>query len=98
MEPMDAARLLEGIRSDRPGAFESFVSLFEDRIYRFGVRMCGEREDARDVLQQDVLASQQRHQAFPDHFRLAQHHAPHVPLQFRNRISQFVGHELSQIA
>jgi len=55
MEQADEARLLERIRSDQPGAFESFVSLFEDRIYRFGVRMCGEREDARDVLQDTLL-------------------------------------------
>jgi RNA polymerase sigma-70 factor (ECF subfamily) len=55
MEPTEEARLLERIRGDQPGAFESFVSLFEDRIYRFGVRMCGEREDARDVLQDTLF-------------------------------------------
>ena len=55
MEQAEEARLLERIRSDQPGAFESFVSAFEDRIYRFGVRMCGEREDARDVLQDTLL-------------------------------------------
>jgi RNA polymerase sigma-70 factor (ECF subfamily) len=55
MEQAEEARLLERIRDDQPGAFESFVSLFEDRIYRFGVRMCGEREDARDVLQDTLL-------------------------------------------
>jgi len=55
MERSEEAGLLERIRSDQPGAFESFVSLFENRIYRFGVRMCGEREDARDVLQDTLL-------------------------------------------
>jgi RNA polymerase sigma-70 factor, ECF subfamily len=54
MQPEEAG-LLEQIRSDHPGAFERFVVLFEDRIYRFGVRMCGEREDARDVLQDTLL-------------------------------------------
>jgi RNA polymerase sigma-70 factor (ECF subfamily) len=55
MEPTEEATLLERIRGDQPGAFESFVSLFEDRIYRFGVRMCGQREDARDVLQDTLF-------------------------------------------
>lgn len=55
MEPVEEAKLLERIRADQPGAFESFVSLFEDRLYRFGMRMCGEREDARDVLQDTLL-------------------------------------------
>ncbi len=55
MGQTEEASLLERIRSDQPGAFESFVSVFEDRIYRFGVRMCGEREDARDVLQDTLL-------------------------------------------
>ncbi len=55
MEQTEEARLLERIQGDQPGAFESFVTLFEDRIFRFGLRMCGEREDARDVLQDTLL-------------------------------------------
>jgi RNA polymerase sigma-70 factor (ECF subfamily) len=55
VEQAEEARLLERIRTDEPGAFESFVSLFEDRIYRFGMRMCGEREDAREVLQDTLF-------------------------------------------
>jgi RNA polymerase sigma-70 factor (ECF subfamily) len=31
------------------------VERFGDRIYGFGVRMCGEREDARDVAQDTLL-------------------------------------------
>lgn len=49
------ASLLEEIRKNEPGAFDRFVALFEDRIYRFGMRMCGEREDARDVLQDTLI-------------------------------------------
>jgi RNA polymerase sigma-70 factor (ECF subfamily) len=55
MNGSEEAKLLESIRSDQPGAFESFVSLFEDRLFRFGMRMCGEREDARDVLQDTLF-------------------------------------------
>jgi RNA polymerase sigma-70 factor (ECF subfamily) len=52
---VDNAELLKKIREDEPGAFEAFVDLFGDRIYGFGVRMCGEREDARDVAQDTLL-------------------------------------------
>ena len=52
---MDDAELLKKIRADEPGAFEAFVDRFGDRIYGFGVRMCGEREDARDVAQDTLL-------------------------------------------
>jgi RNA polymerase sigma-70 factor (ECF subfamily) len=49
------AALLEGIRRNDPAAFESFVRRYGDRIFGFGVRVCGEREDARDVLQDTLL-------------------------------------------
>ena len=51
----EETELLQRIQRNEPGAFDHFVSLFEDRIYRFGVRMCGEREDARDVLQDTLI-------------------------------------------
>lgn len=49
------AALLEGIRRNDPAAFELFVRRYGDRIFGFGVRVCGEREDARDVLQDTLL-------------------------------------------
>ena len=55
MEHPEETKLLQQIQGGEPGAFDRFVSLFEDRIYRFGVRMCGEREDARDVLQDTLI-------------------------------------------
>ena len=55
MEHLEESKLLNQIQGNEPGAFDRFVSLFEDRIYRFGVRMCGEREDARDVLQDTLI-------------------------------------------
>jgi RNA polymerase sigma-70 factor, ECF subfamily len=55
MEHAEETKLLQQIQRNEPGAFDRFVSLFEDRIYRFGMRMCGEREDARDVLQDTLI-------------------------------------------
>jgi RNA polymerase sigma-70 factor (ECF subfamily) len=52
---MDNAELLRRIQADAPGAFEEFVDRFGDRIYGFGLQMCGEREDARDVAQDTLL-------------------------------------------
>lgn len=47
--------LLERIRRDAPGAFEEFVDRWGGKIYAFGLRMCGEREDAKDVLQETLI-------------------------------------------
>jgi len=51
----DGAELLSRIRADAPGAFEEFVTRFGGRIYAFGLKFCGEREDAQDVLQDTLL-------------------------------------------
>jgi RNA polymerase sigma-70 factor (ECF subfamily) len=53
--PSDNAVLLSRIRADAPGAFEAFVGRFGGRIYAFGMKFCGEREDAKDVLQDTLL-------------------------------------------
>jgi RNA polymerase sigma-70 factor (ECF subfamily) len=53
--PSDNAALLSRIREDAPGAFEEFVGRFGGRIYAFGMKFCGEREDAKDVLQDTLL-------------------------------------------
>jgi len=51
----DESELLDRIRRDAPGAFDDFVSRFGDRIFGFGLRVCGEREDAKDVLQETLI-------------------------------------------
>src|SRR5512137_2044095 len=53
--PSDNASLLSRIRADAPGAFDEFVTRFGGRIYAFGLKFCGEREDAKDVLQDTLL-------------------------------------------
>jgi len=47
--------LLKSIHRDEPGAFERFVTVFGDRILGFGIRVCGDREDAEDVAQDTLL-------------------------------------------
>ena len=49
--------LIERARGGDGKAFEEIVARYEDRIYRFGYRMCGHDEDARDVLQDTFLAA-----------------------------------------
>lgn len=47
--------LLERIRKDDPAAFDLFVERYGDRLYGFSARMCGEREDARDTVQDTLF-------------------------------------------
>ena len=56
MSHVEADReLLESIRRDDPGAFDEFVRRYGGRIYGFGVRVCGAREDAQDVAQETLM-------------------------------------------
>lgn len=47
--------LLASIHRDDPGAFEAFVRRYGGRIFAFGMRVCGETEDAKDVSQDTLL-------------------------------------------
>ena len=47
--------LLDKIRNDEPDAFDRLVECYGDRIYAYGMRMCGHREDASDVFQDTML-------------------------------------------
>jgi RNA polymerase sigma-70 factor (ECF subfamily) len=56
MNSLDAdSDLLERIRRDDPAAFELFVDRYGDRLFGFSARMCGEREDARDTVQETLF-------------------------------------------
>lgn len=48
-------QILEAIRDGRPEAFDQLVSRYGESIFGFGMRVCGEREDARDVVQDTLL-------------------------------------------
>jgi RNA polymerase sigma-70 factor (ECF subfamily) len=47
--------LLERIHRGDPTAFDLFVDRYGDRLYGFSARMCGEREDARDTVQETLF-------------------------------------------
>jgi RNA polymerase sigma-70 factor (ECF subfamily) len=52
--------ILRGVLNHEPEAFDRFVERFGNRIYAFGVRMCGHREDAEDVFQETLVAVYQK--------------------------------------
>ena len=51
------AALLEQVRRGDGDAMEELLRRHEPRIYRFGLRMCGNEDDARDVLQETLLSA-----------------------------------------
>lgn len=54
-DPADAALLSRARRGDRD-ALEHLLRRHEARVYRFGLKVCGDREDARDVAQETLFA------------------------------------------
>jgi RNA polymerase sigma-70 factor (ECF subfamily) len=48
--------LLDRSRAGDAPALERLIERHEARVYRFGMKMCGDPEDARDVLQETLLA------------------------------------------
>jgi len=48
---------IERIRRGEPRAFEGILRRYEERIYNFGLRMCGAVEDARDLLQETFMTA-----------------------------------------
>ena len=48
--------VLRAVVEGAPGGFDRFVDRFGNRIYAFGIRMCGHREDAEDVFQETLVA------------------------------------------
>ncbi len=49
--------LLDKVRLDDPSAFDLFVRRYGDKIFGFGMKVCGEPEDARDVAQDTLLTA-----------------------------------------
>jgi RNA polymerase sigma-70 factor (ECF subfamily) len=54
-EPGDE-QLLAAARQGDADALETLILRYQPRIYRFGLKMCGDIEDARDVVQESLLA------------------------------------------
>jgi RNA polymerase sigma-70 factor, ECF subfamily len=55
MEADDNA-LLEAARNGDRNALEALIARHEAQVYRFGMKMCRDPEDARDVLQDTLIA------------------------------------------
>ena len=49
--------LLDAVRKGERDAVDELLSRYEASIYRFGLRMCGNEEAAREVLQETLLAA-----------------------------------------
>ncbi|MGZ6070117.1 MAG: RNA polymerase sigma factor [Myxococcaceae bacterium] len=49
--------LLQAARAGDEEALEALLARHEKQVFRFGLRMCGNEEDARDVLQETLLAA-----------------------------------------
>jgi len=49
--------LLLGARAGNARSIDALLARHEQQIYRFGLRMCGNEDDARDVLQETLLAT-----------------------------------------
>ncbi len=49
------SELIERLQTKDPAAYSEFVERFGRRLLSFGVRMCGDREDAREVVQDTLL-------------------------------------------
>ena len=48
--------LLAAARSGDKDALETLLLRYQPRVYRFGMKMCGDTDDAKDVLQETLLA------------------------------------------
>jgi RNA polymerase sigma-70 factor (ECF subfamily) len=55
-EPSDVELVAAAQRGDR-AAIEALLERHEPTIYRFGLRLCGDEESAREVLQETMLAA-----------------------------------------
>lgn len=57
MPEVTDAQLIEQVKKGDAQAMDSLLARHEQKIYRFGLRMCGNEDDARDVLQETLLSA-----------------------------------------
>lgn len=55
MAELSDLQIIEQVNRGDPSAFERLLERYEDKIFHFGLRMCGQAEDARDLLQETFL-------------------------------------------
>lgn len=56
--------VLAAARAGDPEALDALLRQYQPQVYRFGIRMCRDEEDAKDVLQDTLLAAAQSLQGF----------------------------------
>ena len=54
--PEEDAELIDRARGGDRAALESLVVRYQDRVYRFGLKMCGDPGEAQDVVQDTMMA------------------------------------------
>jgi RNA polymerase sigma-70 factor, ECF subfamily len=58
------SELIEAAKAGSTQALEELLARHEKQVYRFGLRMCGSEEDAKEVLQETLLAAFRGVQSF----------------------------------
>lgn len=69
--PRSEAELLVAARESDATAVEELLALHEHKVFRFGLRMCGNEDDAREVLQETMLAAFRGFNGFRGEARLS---------------------------
>jgi RNA polymerase sigma-70 factor (ECF subfamily) len=57
---------LEILKSGDPKAFEQALEALQNTVYSFGMKVCGNREDAEDTAQETLLRLARQLKNFPD--------------------------------
>jgi RNA polymerase sigma-70 factor (ECF subfamily) len=55
MHEAQISELLAHIRMGKKDSFERLLSLMQNTVFSFGIKVCGETEDARDTMQETLL-------------------------------------------
>jgi DNA-directed RNA polymerase specialized sigma24 family protein len=45
------------VKAGKPEAFERFFALVEKRVFAFGLKVCGQVEDAKDTPQETLISA-----------------------------------------
>ena len=52
---MDEEQLVQGLRSQDPGAVQELVVSYGDRLFRSACLLCGDQAEAQDLVQETLL-------------------------------------------
>lgn len=62
---MDDPALCQALAADLDGAFEHLVRAYQDRLYRFGLRLTGSSQDAEEIAQDAFVRAHQALRRYP---------------------------------